>query len=461
MVKLWGGRFRKKTDPRFEAFSSSFRWDVRLLPYDLAIDRAHVEALTRCGVLKAPEAARLGRAIGALERKNRSGTLRLDPSSEDVHSAVQTALSRLAGPVAAKIHTARSRNDLVAQSSRLYCKDHAGRLEALLRRLQSAFVRRADQNLGKFTAGRTHLEYAQPILLSHQLLAYVEMLERSKAKLAHARALSDVCVLGSGALAGVTFALDQPRMARRLGLSAVVQNSYDAVGDRDFLLDLLEAIGSLGLTLSRIAEDLMVDKLSSRPVFEIDERFCTGSSMMPQKKNADFVELVRGFAGLVQANAEGLRLTLKGLPSSYNRDLQWDKRYLFESVESAEEVLEIFVSFVDALRCPEGRQTEILGDLTKHDWIFATDLADYLVSKGISFAQAHGQAGRIVRLAEAKGRPIAKLGLNLLRGLAPAIGPDVYRLFDPERSVQAKKTVGSTHPARVKQQIRKWKNRLS
>lgn len=454
--KLWGGRFKKKADPGFERFSSSLKWDVRLLPYDLKIDAAHTQALKKCGVLSSGEASRLVRAISQLEKKYKQGKLRLNPSAEDVHSGVHAEIARLAGPVADKLHTARSRNDLVSQSSRLYCKHKAQALVRQLRALQRAIVSKAASKQRLLWPGMTHLQNAQVLSVSHILLAYTEMLERVVLRLENARMLADVCVLGSGALAGVTFPIDQRFLARKLELSRITDNSYDVSGDRDYILNLLFSLAFLSVQFSRISEDFLIWQTRGFSVVDIDEAFCTGSSMMPQKKNADFIELSRGAAGTLIGNFTGFVTLVKGLPTSYNRDLQWDKKFLFDSVETAEELLEIWTRVFRSVTFNAKKAEELLRD----ESLYATDLADYLVRKGVPFKTAHTQVGQIVRYAEAQGLPISRIGLDLLRKIAPKLGGDVYDLFDARHSVNLKKTVGSTNPKEIKKQIKKWEKIL-
>jgi argininosuccinate lyase len=455
-AKLWGGRFRKAADPRFERFSASMKWDAKLAPYDLEVDLAHVKALRKARVLTAAEAARLTRALEAMRSEWAAGKLRLRPEAEDVHSAIQEELARRVGAVADKIHTSRSRNDLVAQSARLYCKDHAAHLVERIGSAQRSLLGKADETRDVLLPGMTHLQNAQVLSQAHIFLAYVEMLERAKGRVVFAARLSDVCVVGSGALAGVTFDLDQRLIADELGLSRVTSNSYDVSGDRDFALELLSSLAALGVALSRIAEDLMIAQTRPFSLVDVDQAFCTGSSMMPQKKNADFLELARGAAGVLFAQYAGLATTLKGLPTSYNRDLQWDKSFLFASVETAADLLAIFSDVFRTLRVSASRAKELLADET----LYATDLADYLVRKGVAFKTAHEQVGRLVTLSEESGKPLSKIGLDLLRQAAPAIEGDVYALFDAAHSAASKRTSGSTHPARVASEIRAWRRRL-
>jgi argininosuccinate lyase len=454
--KLWGGRFKLKADAGFERFSSSLATDRRLLPYDLAIDAAHVKALKKCGVLTPREAARLLSAIAVLKRRHEKGAFRLNPSAEDIHSVIQSELEKLAGPLAQKLHTARSRNDLVSQSSRLYCLDHARKLLALVRALQKEVVAKADAYQHVLVPGMTHLQNAQVVSQAHIFLAYAEMLDRAAFRLEGAIVICDVCVLGSGALAGVTFPLAQKMMARQLGLSRVTANSYDVVGERDYIVNLVSSLLLLGTGLSRIAEDLLIAQLRGSKLIEIDEAFCTGSSMMPQKKNADFLELVRGASGVFFGNFIGTLSTVKGLPTSYNRDLQWDKKFLFESVETGEEILGIFIRVFRTLKVSDREARKLLAD----ESIYATDIADYLVKKGVPFKTAHSQVGRIVSFAEEKGIAISRIGLDLLRTFAPKADGGFYDLFDARHSVRMKRTAGSTHPDEVRKQIAAWKKKL-
>lgn len=456
MAKLWGGRFKKAPDLQFERFSASFQWDKRLLPYDLQIDAAHVKALKKCGVLSASETAKLLGALSKLEDAALKGALLLDPSAEDVHSAVQAELKKRVGVLADKIHTGRSRNDLVSQSSRLYCKEYAGVLSRLIRLLQSSLVGKAAEYADTLIPGMTHMQNAQVLSQAHIFLAYTEMFERDRQSLALAANFADVCVLGSGALAGTSFALDQKMIARELGLSRVTDNSYDVSGDRDYVLQLLWSISTAGLHLSRMAEDLMLGQTKGFSTMDVDQSFCTGSSMMPQKKNADFLELLRGSSGVFTANATGLFTVLKGLPTSYNRDLQWDKKFLFDSVENAAELLEMAGRMISSLGVNRDRALAALGD----EALYATDFADYLVSKGVAFKEAHDQVGRIVNFAEENQIAISKIGLDILCRFAPRADGDVYALFDATHSVSMKKTLGSTHPREVARQISAWKRKL-
>lgn len=456
MAKLWGGRFQKKTDSQFESFSASFKWDRRLLSYDLQIDAAHVRALGRSGVLTAAEVKKLISALASIEKKYKNG-IPSGKDHEDVHSFVQEELSKIAGPLADKIHAGRSRNDLVSQSSRLYCKDKSHQVIDLISALQREFVKKAEAYRDVLVPGMTHMQNAQVLSAAHIFLAYVEMLERTKSLYFVSRKFSDVCVLGSGALAGTTFALDQKKIARDLGLAKVTTNSYDVSGDRDFVVAFLSASQSLGIALSRMAEDWMLWQTRGFSLADIDQAFCTGSSMMPQKKNADFVELLRGAAGIFAGNLQGFVMTLKGLPTSYNRDLQWDKRVLFESAETAAELLGMTARSVKSMSFNREKAAALLAD----ESLYATDLADYLVQRGTPFKTAHHQVGQLVHFAETKGVKISKIGLDILKKFAPAVNADVYDLFDAKHSVRMKRTQGSTNPVFVLREIERWKNELS
>lgn len=456
MSKLWGGRFKKKIDPVFERFSASLKWDGRLLPYDLQINEAYALALRKCGVLTAAEETRLRSALKTLQQKLSRADFLINEVHEDVHSFVQSELKKKLGELADKIHTGRSRNDLVAQSSRLYCKKNTKELIELLLILQKEIVLKAEASQKIYIPGMTHLQNAQILSQAHIFLSYAEMLERSKAALSAAVEFADVCVLGSGALAGSTFKVDQKLIAKKLGLARITSNSYDVSGDRDFILQLLFALSMLGVHLSRIAEDFMIAQTKGFGFVDLDESLCTGSSMMPQKKNADFVELSRGASGLFLGNLLSLAVTLKGLPTSYNRDLQWDKRTLFESVETAKSLLFLFTRLFKTLEIRADKIQEFLKD----ENLYATDLADYLVRKGVAFHIAHEQVGQIVSFAETNDVPISKIGLDLLKKFAPKLDGGVYDLFSPDHSARLKKTQGSTHPDFVRQQIQQWKKRF-
>ncbi len=456
MAKMWGGRFKKRIDPDFERFSASFEVDKRLLPYDLLINRAHVKALRKCGVLTAAEERKLIAAIASIEAQHRQGRLKLDKNAEDIHSALHALLQARVGSLADKLHTARSRNDLVSQSTRLYCRENAENIYVMLTEGQKALVQKAIEYQDLLVPGMTHLQNAQVLSQAHIFLAYAEMLKRAKARFEGGRQFFDICVLGSGALAGTTFALDQKLIARELGLSHITDNSYDVSGDRDFVFNFLSCCFFTGLEFSRIAEDLMIGQTRGFRLVDVDQAFCTGSSMMPQKKNADFLELLRGSAAEFGSNFTGMGLVLKGLPTSYNRDLQWDKKFLFDSSEHMQKIVPIFVKMIRTLRIDRERAAELLKD----ESLYATDLADYLVKNGESFKNAHHQVGQIVNFAEENGVSFSKIGLDIYRQFAPKAGGDVYALFDPKNSVRLKKTQGSTHPDQIKKQIARWKKEL-
>lgn len=456
MEKFWGGRFKKRMDPDFEAFSASLKTDYRLLPYDLAIDAAHVKALRKCGVLTTAETRKFLAAIKSFQALEKKGALKLDESQEDVHSAVHALLRAKLGDLADKLHTGRSRNDLVSQSTRLYCRDNGEAIYGLLTDLQRALVAKAEEYQDLLVPGMTHMQNAQVLSQGHVFLAYAEMIKRAKARFEGGRQFFDICVLGSGALAGTSFALDQKLIARELGLSRVTDNSYDVAGDRDFVFNFLSCCFFTGLELSRIAEDLMIGQTKQFRLVDVDEAFCTGSSMMPQKKNADFVELVRGSAAEFGSNFTGMGLVLKGLPTSYNRDLQWDKKFLFDSSEHMQNILPIFVKMIRTLRIDRERAAELLRD----ESLYATDFADYLVKRGVPFKTAHEQVGAIVNFAEDNGVSLSKIGLDIFRRFAPATDGSVYALFDAKNSVRLKRTQGSTHPDEVRKQIARWKKEL-
>lgn len=453
---MWGARFRGKTNAAFEYFSSSVSEDYKLAGWDIRASEAHCRALVRAKVLKPAAAAKILRALGAIHKD----LARFEPAFrarkyEDIHSFLEGELVRRAGPEARRIHAGRSRNDQVNQATRLYCKEAAQNLTRLLTRLQSAILAQARRHGDLVVAGYTHLQKAQPILLAHQFLAYLEALERSKERLGGALERIDVLTLGSGALAGTSLAIDRERMRKELGLGRVSGNSLDAVGSRDFAAELLFVIALLGTDLSRIAEDFLIWQMDEHGWYETPESLSTGSSMMPQKRNPDFLELARGAAAVFAGNAATLLGLLKGLPGSYNRDLQWDKRPLFESVESVTQIVFLFRVFFDELRVNRARAAASAAD----GFLGATDIAELLVRKGVAFREAHERVGAFVRACQERGTGFAEAP----RGLAVkclGVGPEALRPVLGTGAVGLKKIQGGTAPGEVKRRIAHWERRL-
>ena len=454
--KLWGGRFSKATDPVVEQFTSSIGLDARLARYDVIGSIAHAKMLGRCRIVPPAESRRLVKGLEQLLRQVEQGRFAIDPSAEDIHTAVQQALERRIGRVARQLHTARSRNDQVSLDLRLYCRDAVQRVSRRIRALQKALVACAASNRGVVIPGYTHLQRAQPVLFAHHLLAYVEMLERDAQRLHDALKRIDILPLGAGALAGTSLPIDRRYVATLLGFSRIAENSMDAVSDRDFALELVGVLASVAVHLSRFAEDVILWTTEEFGLLALDEAFATGSSLMPQKKNPDVLELIRGQAGVVIGQLTALLTVMKGLPLAYNRDLQWDKRSVGESVEATASALEVLARLIRHVRI----RSERLPALLESEALCATDLAEYLVGRGVPFREAHEAVGRLVADAERRGRRLRDLSVREWQRYAPQLDARARTLLDPRRSVERKRSLGGTSPPQVNRAIRRWQKRL-
>ena len=455
-AKLWGGRFSKRTDPRVEQFTSSITMDWRLAAYDVQGSIAHATMLGRCRIIPAADSRTLVRGLTRLLRTIEDGRWAPNPSVEDVHTQIQQNLERLVGPVARKLHTARSRNDQVSLDLRLYCRDAVAELVRGTQHVQRALVQLASRHREVVIPGYTHLQRAQPVLLAHHLLAYVEMFARDAERFADAGKRIDVLPLGAGALAGTSLPIDQRLVAKWLGFSRIADNSMDAVSDRDFVLEVLAVLAVMGVHLSRLAEDLILWTTEEFGWLALDDAYATGSSLMPQKKNPDVLELIRGQAGLLTGHLTAFLTVMKGLPLAYNRDLQWDKRCLFDAVGEARRALDVLAPLIRSLRVQPARAAALLTGA-----LCATDLAEHLVTRGLAFADAHTLVGKAVALAERLGKPLDRLTLAELRRISPSFDHRAPALLNPRRSVERKRSLGSTNPRQVRQALARWQARLS
>jgi len=447
-MKLWGGRFEKKTEELVHAFSSSLAFDQRLAPYDIEVSQAHALALQECGVLTREEAANIATALREIKKEMESGDFEF-AGDEDIHTAVERALVERLGDAGAKLRAGRSRNDQVATDLRLYLKDAATSIEHRLLALMEAILEHAESHPDAPMPGFTHLQPAQPVLLSHHLLAYFEMLKRDLERIEEANRRQDRCPLGSGALAGVTFALDREMIADQLGFGAVTANSMDAVSDRDFACDFLYACSMIAVHLSRLAEEIVQWSTPFFGFLELDEAYATGSSIMPQKANPDVAELVRGKTGRVIGHLVAILTMLKGLPLTYNRDLQEDKEGIFDACDQLASMLEVTARSLATAEFKIVRMREA----AEEGYTNATDLADYLVRKGIPFLEAHNAAGRLVRLCLDRGIGLEELPLQDYREVQPLIGEDVYKCLTLEACLKARDIPGGTAPARVERAL--------
>jgi argininosuccinate lyase len=448
--KAWSGRMAEATHPLVDAFTTSYPVDCRLYPYDIAGSVAHARMLARQRIIPARDASRIVGGLGRIRREFERGVFRPRPQDEDVHMAIERRLIELIGPAGGKLHTARSRNDQIALDLRLYVRDAGSALRRQIGELRRVLGRQARKHADAVMPGFTHLQPAQPVLFAHHLLAYVEMLERDDARLADCLRRANVLPLGSGALAGTTFAIDRAFVARQLAFDALSENSLDAVSDRDFVAELLAALAILGMHLSRFADEIVLWASQQFGFIELPDAFATGSSMMPQKKNPDVGELIRGKTGRLYGNLVNLLTMLKGLPLSYNRDLQEDKQPLFDSVDTVRASLEVLSAMVPRLRIRADR----LRAAASAGYTLATELADYLASKGVPFRDAHGVVGAIVQSAIAGGRQLEDLSLAELRQFSPAFGRDVKRWLTLDAAVRRRKAIGGTSPSNVERRLK-------
>jgi len=452
-MKLWGGRFAPgRRDPFFERFSESFSVDQRLVLYDLQVNRAYVRALGEARVLAAAEVRQLTRGLDRLCRyvETHPGWAQ-GQTSEDVHTWVEARLEREVGPVARKLRTGRSRNDLVATETRLFVKSEILNLESALAQLLASLLAEAKRHRGVVLPGYTHLQPAQPILFAHYLLAYFEMFQRDVSRLEDCRARADELPLGAGALAGTAFRLDRARLARALGFARVARNSLDVTSDRDFVCELLFAC-ALALThLSRLAEDLVIYSSPGYGFVELADAYSTGSSLMPQKKNPDSLELIRGKAATVLGKLTGTLALLKGLPLAYNRDLQEDKAALFDGLDTTREALLLAARLVRTLRLHPQRMKAA----TAQGFLTATDVADVLVSRGVPFAEAHEQVGKLVRYCDERQMTFAEVAAAEARRFIPFWDAKLRAVAaSPEKAVRRRNVLGGTAPRQVARQLR-------
>jgi argininosuccinate lyase len=448
--RLWGGRFDRAPDARFDAFQNSFAFDCRLLPYEIAVDRAWAKALLRCGILTQSEVEQTLRALDKIAVRRESDPLGVASSSaEDVHHFVEKALVAELGPIGWKLHTGRSRNELVATDFRLFVIEAATLVRSALLSLIRAFATQASANLKIPMAGMTHMQHAQPILLSHFLMAHAQAFSRDLVRLESARASADACPMGSGALAGCAFPIDRSALARDLGFSRVTPNSLDAVSDRDFALDYLFALSGIATHLSRLAEDFVLFASQEFSYAILPEEYSTGSSLMPQKKNPDAWELLRGKTGRITSALFGLFTTLKGLPSSYQRDLQEDKETLFAAHD---EVLDMLAVSAGALALTEFRESRLRA-AASNPALLATDAADYLVRRGVPFRQAHDLVGQILREAEKQEKPWMQLSSADLQKISPEFAEDFLPSLSVETAIASKSVPGGTAEESVRAAI--------
>ena len=445
-MKLWGGRFKGEADADFARFNASFSFDRRLIEADITGSLAHAEALEAAGIISADEARQIVSGLEEIRRRSRAEPGYFDSRpSEDVHSFVEAELIGLIGAPGYKLHTGRSRNDQVATDLRIYTRGEIDRTDELLLALERRVLELAEANSSAVIPGYTHLQRAQPILFAHYLLAYFEMFKRDRERLKEIRRRVNRMPLGSGALAGTGFHLDREAVARRLGFDAVSENSLDAVSDRDFVIETVGAASIAMVHLSRMAEDFIIYSTSEFGFIELSDAVSTGSSLMPQKKNPDSLELIRGKAGRVFGHHAALLATMKGLPLAYNKDMQEDKEALFDALDTLQGSLRVMATVLGNLRLNgEGAREAALGGYSN-----ATDLADYLVRRGTEFRIAHELVGQVVSYAAERGKTLEQLTIEEYREFSPVFDETLYEAITLEASLASKAARGGTSPARV------------
>jgi argininosuccinate lyase len=436
-------------DPTAANFTGSLRFDQRLWPHDIAGSTAWARALARAGLLTDTERDRIVQGLAAVRAELEQGTFPFRPELEDIHMNVERRLSELVGEVGGKLHTGRSRNDQIALDERLYLRDAVARTVEGIRGVQQALVSRAADTVEMPMPGYTHMQRAQPIVLAHHLLAYVFMLERDRGRFDAAAARADVMPLGAAALAGAAFPIDREALARDLGFAAVSPNSLDAVSDRDYVLEYLAAAAITGMHLSRLAADLVLWATAEFGFVEFADAFATGSSIMPQKKNPDVAELIRGKSGRLYGNLMAVLTAMKGLPLAYNSDMQEDKEAFFDSVDTLAAVFGVLPPMLASLTFHADRMRTAAGE----NFATATDLADYLVRKGLPFREGHEIVGKVVRYAIERGVTLEQLGLGELRRFSDRIDADVHGALTVEASLRARAVTGGTAPEAVRRAL--------
>jgi argininosuccinate lyase len=453
---MWKGRFKENTAALLQSFSESISFDWRLWRHDIEGSIAHSAALEKAGLISKKERAKIVRGLREIGAEIAAGKFRFKTELEDIHMNIEAELTKRIGDAGAKLHTARSRNDQVALDLRLYLRDECDAVSGLLRDLQRALVNLAERNKEIIIPGYTHLQRAQPVYFAHHLLAYVEMLERDLGRVADARKRMNVLPLGSGAIAGSTIVLDRKLVAKLLDFPDVTQNSMDAVSDRDFAVELLAALALIATHLSRLSEDVILWASSEFKFITISDAYTTGSSLMPQKKNPDVAELTRGKTGRVVGNLVSLLTTLKGLPMTYNRDMQEDKEPVFDSVDTVKAVLAVFAGMLRGTKVNAAACAAAVAD----PMLLATDVADYLVNRGVRFRKAHEIVGRAVALCTQRGCDLPELTRADYRTLSPAFEKDVFKCFSITKAMEARRGIGAPSPRNVATQLARWKAML-
>ncbi|MEW8040330.1 MAG: argininosuccinate lyase [Candidatus Thiodiazotropha endolucinida] len=456
-TKPWSGRFNEPTDAFVEAFTASVGFDRRLYQYDIQGSIAHATMLARQGILSDSERDAIVHGLKQIRKRIEQGDFTWSISLEDVHMNVESALTEAIGDAGKKLHTGRSRNDQVATDIRLWLRDEIEQIKDAILRLQTALLDKAELEADTILPGFTHLQTAQPVSFGHHMMAWFEMLERDRGRLADCNRRLNVMPLGAAALAGTTYPIDRHMTAELLGFSRPAENSLDAVSDRDFAIEFSAAASILMMHLSRFSEELIIWSSAQFGFIELSDSFCTGSSIMPQKKNPDVPELIRGKSGRIFGHLIALLTLMKSQPLAYNKDNQEDKEPLFDSVDNLKGSLKVFADMVPAINC----RKEAMRQATMQGFATATDLADYLVRKGIPFRDAHEVVGRAVAFGVAEGRDLSQMKLEELQRFSSEIEADVFDILTLEGSLAARDHIGGTAPNQVRRAIARARERLA
>ncbi len=454
---MWKGRFSQPTADLVQRYGESVSYDWRLYRQDIAGSIAHARAQLRAGLLTDEEFTAIESGLTDILKDIEAGNFSWSRELEDVHMNIESELTRRIGAPGAKLHTARSRNDQVATDTRLYCRDEIAVIREKVRHLQRALVMKAKQYADAMMPGYTHLQRAQPVPMGHHLLAYVEMLNRDVSRLDDCRTRLNISPLGSGAIAGSTICLDRHGIAVELGFDAVTENSMDAIADRDYIMELLFDLGVIGAHLSRLSEDLILWCTAEFGFATLSDAHTTGSSLMPQKKNPDVAELTRGKTGRLYGNLHAVMVAVKGLPLTYNRDLQEDKEPLFDSIDTVKLALDVNAEMIAAMTVNTQRALEAASD----PMLLATDLADYLVRCGVPFRKAHELVGRAVALSVSTGTPLNQLSDEDFKSISDAYGPDAKDVFELTKAFAKRTNAGAPNPDNTARRLAYWENALS
>ena len=456
MAQLWGGRFTKETDRDVYLFNASISFDKRLYRQDIEGSIAHAVMLEKQGILTTEEKDAIVKGLSTIRSRLEDGSLTISDEYEDIHSFVESTLTGMIGDAGKKLHTGRSRNDQVALDMKMYVRGEIIEIEGLLKEFQKILLRIMEENLETYMPGFTHLQKAQPVTLAHHMGAYFEMFVRDRSRLKNIYERMNTCPLGAGALAGTTYPLDRAYSASLLGFESPTRNSMDSVSDRDYVIEFLSAMSTIMMHLSRFSEEIIIWNSNEYGFVEIDDAYSTGSSIMPQKKNPDIAELVRGKTGRVYGALMGMLTTMKGLPLAYNKDMQEDKEGTFDAIDTTKECLIMFMQMMDSMKF----RKDVMERSAAKGFTNATDAADYLVKRGVPFRDAHGIIGRLVLECIEKGKSIDEMSLEELKSISEVFDADIYEAVSLKTCVEKRLTEGAPGMAVMKKVIAEYKEYL-